>query len=233
MHVLAFETCLDSLSVAAGRLEAGAATVLAECREDVSAGHAERLLPMIADVMARSGLAFRDLGRIAVTLGPGTFTGVRTGIAAARAFRLAAGLEIVGIPSLTLLAAASIARLGPEGKGRAILVAVDARRGRVYAALFAAASLEPLSPIREATPVEAAALADGLPALAVGSGAHLVCEAAPVGAQIDCLDRQPAPTATDLLHLAGRLLPLRDVVPLYVRPPDAKPQTAKSLARTP
>ena len=90
MNVLAFDTCFSSCSVAvsAGR-EGGAPRIEAE-HLDMNTGHAEALIPMIERVVARAGIAVSEIDRIVVTNGPGTFTGIRTGVAAARALALAA-----------------------------------------------------------------------------------------------------------------------------------------------
>ena len=78
--------------------------LLREAYEPRATGHAERLFPMIAEVMDGAGLAFSAIDRIAVTLGPGTFTGVRVGIAAARALALATGKPVVAMTSLAVMA---------------------------------------------------------------------------------------------------------------------------------
>jgi tRNA threonylcarbamoyladenosine biosynthesis protein TsaB len=92
-------------------------------------------MPMIAEVMAGAGLAFDRIERFAVTVGPGSFTGVRVGVAAARAFALAAGRPVVGVSSLEVIAARGRQLLGARGDGRTLMVAVDARRGGIYCAL--------------------------------------------------------------------------------------------------
>ena len=92
---------------------------------------------MTRDVMRAAGLAFSDLQRIAVTVGPASFTGVRAGVAAARGLALATSLEIVGATSLAVMAHRADARLGAARAGRLLAVAVDARREMVYLQLFA------------------------------------------------------------------------------------------------
>ena len=96
-------------------------------------GHAEVLMPMVQDVMAEADLAYDALDAIAATVGPGTFTGLRIGLAAARGLALAAGLPLVGVTTLE-----AIAHGVPESAraGRAVLVVLDARRGQVYAQAF-------------------------------------------------------------------------------------------------
>ena len=110
--------------------------LLREAYEARTTGHAERLFPMIAEVMEGAGLAFSAIDRIAVTLGPGTFTGVRVGVAAARAFALSTGKPVVGVTSLAVMAHRADHLLGPERAGRPLAVAVDARRDMIYFQLF-------------------------------------------------------------------------------------------------
>src|SRR5690606_14023078 len=106
-----------------------------EAYEARQTGHAERLMPMIAEVMADAGVAFAGIECFAVTVGPGTFTGARVGISAAKAFALAAGRPVIGVTSLDVMAARGRHLLGARADGRTLLVAVDARRGGVYCAI--------------------------------------------------------------------------------------------------
>ena len=232
MLVLAIDTCLGAVSVAAGVVGPNAEARIREIYGEVQTGHAERLMPMVQAAMADAGLAFGDLARIAVTLGPGTFTGVRTGIAAARAFRLATGADVVGTTSLAVIAHALLA--GSAADERPLLVAVDARRGALYVQLFGANALAPLTEPQELTPTAAAALARDRPLRAAGSGAAAVVAAgAADGRSIEAVAGPCEPHARDLAMLAPGLSPLDMVRPLYIRPPDAKPQSGKPLARAP
>jgi tRNA threonylcarbamoyl adenosine modification protein YeaZ len=236
MRVLAFDTCLGSVSVALGRQAADGSWQIIERAERRETGHAERLMPLIADVLAEAGMAFGDVDRLAVTLGPGTFTGVRTAIAAARAFRLASRVEVVGVTTLAALARRAVAVAPALGRGRGgpLFVAIDARRGKLYCALFAAVTLEPMSPPAELAPLEAGAVAASHAATIVGSGAALVAGAGGTlshTAAVGPVDIEPS--AADLVVLAPALAPLESISPIYLRPPDAKPQAGKSLARAP
>src|SRR5262245_25509962 len=103
MNILAFDTCLGAVSVAV-RWRGPEGLLWGEAGELRSAGHAERLVPMIAEVMAGTGADFASLDRIAVTQGPGGFTSVRVGIAAARALALATGKPVVTATSLAVMA---------------------------------------------------------------------------------------------------------------------------------
>ena len=87
MNILAFDSSLNALSVAVARRRQDAWQVFHAW--EARSGHAERLLPMIGEVMAEAGMAFSAIDRIAVTVGPGSFTGVRVGVSAARGLALA------------------------------------------------------------------------------------------------------------------------------------------------
>ncbi|MCH7931874.1 MAG: tRNA (adenosine(37)-N6)-threonylcarbamoyltransferase complex dimerization subunit type 1 TsaB, partial [Proteobacteria bacterium] len=93
MNVLALDTATAACSVALW----SDGTVLAQRFATMARGHAEALMPMVEAVMAEAGLAFADLDLVATTVGPGTFTGLRVGLAAARGLALAGGLPIVGV----------------------------------------------------------------------------------------------------------------------------------------
>jgi tRNA threonylcarbamoyladenosine biosynthesis protein TsaB len=228
MNVLAFDTCLGAVSAAARGPDGG---VLREVFELRSAGHAERLLPMIAEVMQGAGLDFADLDRIAVTVGPGGFTGVRVGIAAARALALATGKPVVGTTSLAVMAHRAAELLGTAAVRR-LVVAVDAHRGALYVQSFGPASAE-ASPALLLTPREAAQWLGREAAIIVGPAAvglaDLVQEAGGT-AEHRLADLQPH--ARSLAALAPGLAPEEPVRPLYLRAPDAKAQDASTLAQS-
>ena len=177
MNVLAFDTCFGAVSAAVRWRSAEGEWLLREAYEERTTGHAERLFPMIAEVMEGAGLAFSAIDRFAVTLGPGTFTGVRVGVAAARAFALSTGKPTVGVTSLAVMAHRADQLLGRERADRPLAVAVDARRDMVYFQLFpdrVVATGEALL----ATPEQAASAIAQMPVLVVGSGAAAVVAAA-------------------------------------------------------
>ena len=199
--------------------------------ERLASGHAERLLPMIDAVMTGSGIRFADIERIAVSTGPGTFTGVRTGIAAARALSLATGKPVAGMTSLALMAHSALGLLGDDHRGKPMAVAVDARRGEVYVQQFAANG----DPVAGPQILPLAAALELLLAgdrLVAGSGGPLLSElAAARGRAIEAILPALEPDARTLAALAGTLSLLDPVKPLYLRAPDAKPQAGKSLPR--
>lgn len=235
MKILAFDTAFDACSACVADAHGGDVVALASALEHFETGHAERLVPMIDEVMAAAGVAFSDVDRIAVTVGPGTFTGTRIGIAAARGLALATGIALVGASSLAVMAevAAGVREAEAEDRGADLAIAVDARRGEVYAQLFDAAGREEKSPPLLLTIEDAARLGGTTPLLIAGSGAEAVAAATKVsGRQARACLPGLLPEATALARIAAALAPVSGPLqPLYLRPPDAKPQDGKSIAR--
>lgn len=232
MNILAFDTCFGACSVAVGTAIGTKKARVEAFFERRSAGHAERLMPMIDAALDNAGFGVEDLDRIAVTLGPGTFTGARIGVAAARGLALARGLPVVAASSLAVMAQEAAEEIEDRGDA-ALVVAVDARRGEVYAQLFGRDGLDPLCPPLALTAREAAALGEGR-LLAVGSGAALVArEALTLGRTAAARLENLQPDACTLLYMAERLTLLAAPPrPLYLREPDAKPPAAPSLTRS-
>ena len=228
MHILAFDTCLGSLSVAVARADPTGARLLWESCERRQAGHAERLLPMLIAALAGAGLGFADIGRIAVTCGPGNFTGVRTGIATARALALATGCPAVGMGCLAVIAHGARAQLGDASRGRPLAVALDARLGMLYFQLFHATAAAPGAPLLLAPEACAEALG-GAPAIVVGSGAAAVVRAGAAAAEARLPEAEPC--ASVMALLAGGSVVGQPLKPLYLRAPDAKPQAGGVLPR--
>jgi len=220
MKILAFDTAMAACSVAVIEVHGDQHTVLAEHHEARPRGHAEVLVPLIAEVMERAGTSFDDLDRIAVTTGPGTFTGVRIGIATARGLALASGLPLVGITTLEAIAAGA-AELS-TGQ-RSIATVIDARRGEVYIQCFGP-DMDPLS-TPAALPYETAAaeLAATAPLL-VGTGVHLITPFLAPGADV-AREESAAdqPRAVIIARRAAVHEPSDEPpVPVYLRAPDAK-----------
>jgi len=233
MNILAFDTCFDACSVCVARRRQGDVVELAGAIELFETGHAERLVPMIGEVMQQGRLAFEDLDRIAVTVGPGTFTGTRIGIAAARGLALTTKADVVGASSLAVMARVAARKLGPRPKDEALAVAVDARRGEVYVQLFGAGGRDERSRPLLLPVEEAAGLGGGGPLLVVGSGAPAVAAAAAGnGRRVEVQLANLLPEAGALAALAADMAPAdRALAPLYLRAPDAKPQAGKAVAR--
>ncbi len=210
MIVLAIDTCLFACAAAVVR----DGVVLASRIEAMSRGHQERLAPMVAEVMQEAGLSFDQLGRIGVTVGPGSFTGLRVGLAFAKGLSAALGVPAVGLGSLEALA--------EPHQGR-VLAVLDAKRGQVYLQAFAdgAAVSAP-----DALPLETAAarVAELAPDLLIGTGAALLASMRPGAQVIEADHTDPAAIA----RLAARRSPA-PLRPLYLRAPDAKLPGGRSL----
>lgn len=214
MKILSLDTAMAACSVAV--VDRDHPLPLAEAFHAMERGHAEALAPMVAKVMQAAGLSFAGIDRIAVTAGPGTFTGVRIGLSFARGLGLARGIPVIGIDSLSAIAA-------NETAARPVMVATDARNGEVYAASFDEERRIIMAP-QLSTVSQAHEMA--LPgALVIGSAKQAIIEAS---GRSDLL----ASSAGDLPVAArfARLAALRPdegmPLPLYLRAPDAKPQGA-------
>jgi tRNA threonylcarbamoyl adenosine modification protein YeaZ len=226
MRVLAIDCALDACAAAVFDSDPGA--VIASQTRSMVRGHAEALLPLIARVMDEAEVEFRELDRIAVTVGPGSFTGLRVGISAARGIALAAGKPAIGLTTLAALAAPHIA----EDDITPVLVAIDARHEHVYMQVFGAGG-RTLLPPRVAPLREAARAATSGPARIVGSAAELVAGAWPRGAPPPALvDQRAAPDIAWVARLGAVASKAEGPPrPRYLRPPDAQPQTAGRLPR--
>lgn len=231
MRVLAFDVCLGAVSAAAGELGAnGAWSLLAADRNLRKTGHAEALMPMLADVIRRAGFGFRDVERVVVTVGPGGFTGVRIGIATARALALATGCSLVGLTALEALAAEVRATCADARDGRDLGVAVDAGREMVFWARFAAGQAAS-SPPELLSLGEAAARLGDVPMLLAGSAAAAVHALAPRAGACEIISGDVQPDAASFARPGALRTPVDVLRPLYLRPPDAKAQTSMVLPR--
>lgn len=235
MNVLAFDTCLGAVS-AAVCWRGPDGWLLREAHEPRSTGHAERLMPMIAEVMAGAGagagLDFPALDRIAVTIGPGGFTSVRVGVSAARAMALATGKPVVAATSLAVMAHRAEAMLGEPLGARRIVVAVHAGRGAYYVQSFTAGVTETGEALL-LNEQEAAQRIGRQAAIVVGTGAPPIAALAKeLGSDAEARFPDLQPHAHDLAAMAAGLAPMVPVRPLYLRPPDARPQDAAPPART-
>ena len=135
MNILAIDTSLGACSVAVVNDE----RVLGHAFEVMARGHAEALAPMVEATMKRGGREFANLERLAVTTGPGTFTGQRVGLAFMRAMRIALGIPLVGVTTLSAMAEQAMAETG-AGIGVGLH---DARRDEVYLEIAGSVQLEP------------------------------------------------------------------------------------------
>jgi tRNA threonylcarbamoyl adenosine modification protein YeaZ len=229
MNILALDTSIGACS-AAVLLSDGAAQRLFARQETMARGHAEALMPMVTEIMEEAGLSFAELDLIAATTGPGSFTGVRIAIAAARGLALVTHAKLFGTDSLSVMARQALAG-GAVGSGP-FAVAIDAKRGMLYLGLYDEAGRKREGPLLIAPDEAINLLPSGL-RLAVGSGAILLAEAGGRrGHQLEAKLAELQPSAEALAEIAfasGETAPT--LRPLYLRPPDAKPQTPAVLRR--
>ena len=220
MHVLAFDTATPATAVALDQRE---------LRHDPAPGerpgHAMQLLPLATQLLEQVGLTFEDVDRIAVGVGPGTFTGLRIGVATARALAQGTGAELVGISTLRTLAA--------NADGRRVLAVLDARRGEAFVAEYEGdAELRAPAAV---TPETLATMA-GPGLLVLGDGAvrfRKVLE--PAGAEIPA-DGSPLHqvSALALARLAtAQAVTGESVTPEYLRLPDAELALRRKTAQQP
>jgi len=218
MLILAIDTALDACAAAV--LDTTTSKVIALESQAMKRGHAEALMPLIARVMKESGVAFDALDRIAVTTGPGSFTGLRVGLSAARGIGLAAGKPVVGVTTLSAYAAPIVSDSGEPP----IISAIDARHDHVYLQVVSGnggALLTPrVAPITEA--LEAARF--GAPHL-VGNAAKILSDRWPADAPPPVkVDVQAAPDIIWVAWLGAAVDPATALArPFYLRAPDAKP----------
>ncbi len=204
--------------------DARSSRVLALAEPEIGKGHAERLMGVVDDVLATAGISYDDLERLAVAVGPGSFTGIRVGVSAVRGLALALGRPAVGVDVLEALAHPHL------NAGSAVLAIQDARRGELYAALYAANGSVLRAP--------AVLALDALPAFATGGQAQSLglagSGAAIASAQLAharIVSSRAEPPIEAVAAIGARRVPGAPVRPLYLRQADAKPSSTPSLVR--
>jgi tRNA threonylcarbamoyladenosine biosynthesis protein TsaB len=209
MLILAIDTALDHCAAAV--LDTDSATMRAHETLPMKRGHAEALMPLLARVMRQSGAGFPELDRIAVTTGPGSFTGLRVGLSAARGIALAAHKPVVGVTTLSAYAAPIVSEDGASP----VITAIDARHDQVAIIddMLAVARL-------------------GAPHL-VGNAASILAARWPVDAAAPvAVDTQAGPDIAWVAWLGAAAEPAHAPArPFYLRAPDVKPPA--NLAREP
>lgn len=228
MKLMIIDTALGLCTAGVFEANDGVVRQLGLRSEPMVKGHSERIAGFARDAALEAGVAFADLDRIGVTIGPGSFTGLRVGLAFAQGLGAALGRPVVGISTLDALAAS-------VGDAMAVAALIDARRGQVYARFWREGAAGTAA---EALTLDAAAAriaAMGPEAVLVGSGAALFADAA-AGPRLQALGG-PAPEA--LARLVATADPAHAPArPLYLRAPDATPPTrlpgqARAPVRTP
>lgn len=223
MILLAIDTALSACS-AAVLVDDGGQGRLISRSEELGRGHAERLMDMIAEVMAEAGVAFTDLDRIAVTTGPGSFTGLRVGLSVARGLALVLEIPVIGVTTLGAIAQGARRTLEEQGSPPSpVLAILDARRDEVYTQTFGAdgTALDEPRVARVADLIQHAKTGLRL----AGSGARMLAETAELDESL-IVSEAGWPEISDVTKLGSLASPSRGApAPLYLRPPDAKPQT--------
>jgi tRNA threonylcarbamoyladenosine biosynthesis protein TsaB len=228
--ILAFDTAGSACSVAVSRADA----VLKHGRREMRHGHAEALLPMIDRVVKDAGLAPADIEVVAVSTGPGGFTGIRAGLAAAQGLALAARSRLIGVTSFAAVAALVPAKDAP------LLVALDSRRTDLYVQLFDSArdpQGEPAAIRPDALASRIVALIGDVPLRIAGDAAADAAAALAGRPGIETIARS-APDALGVLAACARLLPFTEAPSspraLYLRPPDVSfPKSPSFIAAGP
>ncbi|MFL5259627.1 MAG: tRNA (adenosine(37)-N6)-threonylcarbamoyltransferase complex dimerization subunit type 1 TsaB [Hyphomicrobiales bacterium] len=215
MIVLALDTSMAGCSVAL--YDAAQARLIADRFSFVQKGHADLIAPLVRELMNEAGLTFPELGCIGVTVGPGSFTGVRTGLAMARGLGLALGIPVVGLDTLSAIACNTVDR------GASLVVAADARRSQVYYASFGPGLRLEDGPVVLGLD-EALMRLPKSEAAILGTGADALIEASSRSDLIR-LQRGDLPRAGAFAGRIAEMEPRGDPPePLYLRPPDARPQ---------
>ncbi len=215
MDILALDSATNACSAALWREGA----VTAHRLEPAERGQAERLMPLVLEVLGEAGTEVAALDLLAVTRGPGSFTGLRVGLAAARGMALAAGIPCLGVTTLEAVAAGV-----EESVPGPLLVVLDAKRADVYAQAFDPSG-QPLGEPGAVMPGELATLVAGDPVTLVGDAAKTAAEAlAEAGRQVRLADAPGYPDARVIAAIAaGRWDGKAETPdPLYLRPPDAR-----------
>ena len=231
MRILAIDTAMSSCSVA--HWWNGA--ILSARKEEMSRGQAEALVPMIQNVLEDAKVTAKDLDLLAVTVGPGAFTGLRIGLATARGIALAAHVPCLGLTTTEVIAHEVKASVWNTGS---LLVAIDSKRKDIYAQVFQMGH----KPIKKASAIDPAVLGEwllGVPGpIQVIGDARLQAASALIEAGHDpiIIERPEVPDGSVLAELASQRWNLGDILksplPLYLRPPDAKLPKGSGRLRT-
>src|SRR5438270_9801332 len=226
MRVLAIDTALGACAAAV--LDSSAGAILSSESLGMQRGHAEAIMPLIARVMDAARCEFAELDRIAVTVEPGSFTGLRVGIWAARGIALAAGKPAIGLTTLAGFAAPHIS----ADDTRPVAAVIDARHEHVYLQVFGPGGRTVVAP-RIAPLREAVLAAESGTARIVGSAAGLMAASWPRTQPPPALvDQRGAPEIEWIARLGAAAAEGQGPPkPLYLRAPDAQPQHAARLAR--
>jgi tRNA threonylcarbamoyl adenosine modification protein YeaZ len=194
---------------------------------DLGKGHAEHLMSVVGDALDNAKVDFAALGAVAVSVGPGSFTGVRVGVSAARGFALALKIPAIGVTTLEALAAESRDKFGT----RNVLSALDGGRGEIQAAVYDGLGGTLYAPAVIALS-RAAELATEFSPVLAGTAAKLIADAVPLQAFDTGLVTATADIAAYARLAAQKGVDGERPAPVYLREPDAKPQAGFILPRS-
>ncbi len=249
MNILALDTSMQACSVAVLSTDASGGARLSACYERRERGHAEHLIGMIDEALSKSGHSIRQIDQFAVCRGPGTFTGVRIGIAAARGLAMTCAKPLIGIGTLQVMAARVRHELArdefknhtnspPASPNSDLGIAVDARRGEIYWQVFDRHQKALGAPLALAPQAICMLIEQHEePLLIAGSGVALIADLLRGEAnKISCSHPDLQPDAARLADIVAGIganedLSLHRASPLYLRPADAKIQTGYAIER--
>jgi tRNA threonylcarbamoyl adenosine modification protein YeaZ len=226
MHVLAIDTALAACAAAV--LDTVHGDIVAGESLPMLRGHAEALMPLIGRVIEQSAMALADIDRVVVTTGPGSFTGVRVGIAAARGIALAAAKPAVGVSTLSAYAAPHLS----TDKTVTVVAVIEARHGQVYLQTFAPGGCERLAPRLAPLHEAVQAAAEGRCCI-VGSAAPAVAAGlSKTGVHAAVIDARGAPDISWVARVGAAAAAERSPPrPQYLSAPNARPQNRSQLPR--
>ncbi|MBN8949990.1 MULTISPECIES: tRNA (adenosine(37)-N6)-threonylcarbamoyltransferase complex dimerization subunit type 1 TsaB [unclassified Rhizobium] len=217
MIVLALDTA--GVDCAAAVYDSGSDSVMGEVTETIGRGHAEHLMHVVDEALAKAGTTLSAIERVVVTVGPGSFTGIRIGVAAARGFALSLNVPAVGVTTLEVMAATARA----QNPGKSVLAAIDAKREEIYLQSFDADG-NPLDEARAVTIDEARAIASAFDGIVTGTAVARLSDAPPA-------ERPDAFPIAIVARLGVGKPAGEKPKPLYLRGPDARPQAGYAVAR--
>ncbi|MGY5799765.1 tRNA (adenosine(37)-N6)-threonylcarbamoyltransferase complex dimerization subunit type 1 TsaB [Rhizobium sp. LEGMi12c] len=217
MIVLALDTA--GVDCAAAVYDSGSDSVMGEVTETIGRGHAEYLMHVVDEALAKAGVALSAIERVVVTVGPGSFTGIRIGVAAARGFALSLNIYAVGVTTLEVMAATARA----QNPGKSVLAAIDAKREEIYLQTFDADG-SPLDEARAVTIDEARTIAAAFDGIVTGTAVARLSDRPPA-------ERPDAFPIAIVARLGAGKSAGEKPKPLYLRGPDARPQAGYAVAR--
>lgn len=224
MKILALDTA--SSWCAAAVYDSGTNMVLAEISKNIGKGHAEVLMDYIEQAITQSGIAMAKLDRVAVNVGPGSFTGVRIGVSAARGFALALDRPALGVSAFDALAS----EVAISHPGQPVLVLLEAHRGEIYVQAFGTEGVAITGPMVLARE-EALALIQQQSSDTILAGSAAAALNETLAGSFSVERGEPTARIGTYAKLAALHEPGEAPKPLYMRGPDVKPQTGFALPR--